>query len=74
VLGSLDDQGLVVRAADPQDARGVLITVSEAGQARLDEVRTRRTALIARRLERLDDDQREAIRAALPAIEALLEE
>jgi DNA-binding MarR family transcriptional regulator len=74
VLGSLDDQGLVVRAADPQDARGVLITVSEAGQARLDAVRTRRTALIARRLERLDDDQREAIRAALPAIEALLEE
>jgi DNA-binding MarR family transcriptional regulator len=74
VLGALDDQGLVVRAADPQDARGVLITLSPAGRVRLDEIVTHRTALVARRLGRLDAAQRQVIRAALPAIEALLEE
>ncbi len=72
VLSALDEQGLVVRAADPQDARGVLITLSPEGARRLDEVRTHRTALIARRLTRLDDAQRAALTAALPALEALL--
>jgi DNA-binding MarR family transcriptional regulator len=72
VLSALDEQGLVVRAADPQDARGVLITLSADGAQRLDEVRTRRTALIARRLARLTDEQRAALADALPALEALL--
>jgi DNA-binding MarR family transcriptional regulator len=74
VLGALDDNGLVVRTPDPQDARGVLITLSDKGRERLDEIRSHRTALVARRLGRLDATQREAIRAALPAIEALLED
>ncbi|SDE50804.1 MarR family winged helix-turn-helix transcriptional regulator [Pseudonocardia oroxyli] len=74
VLGALDDQGLVVRTPDPQDARGVLITLSDSGRARLDEIKTHRTALVARRLSKLDPRQREVIRAALPAIEALLED
>jgi DNA-binding MarR family transcriptional regulator len=72
VLSALDEQGLVVRAADPQDARGVLITLSAEGARRLDEVRTHRTALVARRLARLTDAQRFALAAALPALEALL--
>jgi DNA-binding MarR family transcriptional regulator len=72
VLSSLDEQGLVVRAADPQDARGVLITLSEDGARRLDEVRTQRTALIARRLARLDESQLALLTDALPALEALL--
>ncbi len=72
VLSSLDEQGLVVRAADPQDARGVLITLSEDGARRLDEVRTQRTALIARRLARLDEGQLALLADALPALEALL--
>jgi DNA-binding MarR family transcriptional regulator len=74
VLGALADQGLVVRTPDPQDARGVLITLSDAGRVRLDEIRTHRTALVARRLQRLDAGQRAVFRAALPAIEALLED
>lgn len=72
VLSALDEQGLVHRAPDPQDARGVLITLSPAGSQRLDQMRTHRTALIARRLARLDDRQRAALEAALPALEALL--
>jgi DNA-binding MarR family transcriptional regulator len=64
VLAALDEQGFVVRAPDPQDARGVLVRLSVAGEQRLAQVRSHRTALVARRLERLD--------AALPALEALL--
>lgn len=72
VLSALDEAGLVQRAPDPGDARGVLITVSDAGRLRLREVRSHRTALIARRLDRLDGAQRDALEAALPALEALL--
>jgi DNA-binding MarR family transcriptional regulator len=72
VLAALDEQGLVHRAPDPQDARGVLITLSEVGAAKVNEVRTTRTALVARRLARLDDAQRATIAAAMPALEALL--
>jgi DNA-binding MarR family transcriptional regulator len=72
VLTALDEQGLVVRMPDPQDARGVLVRLSEAGEQRLAQVRSHRTALVARRLERLDAAQRAALVAALPSLEALL--
>jgi DNA-binding MarR family transcriptional regulator len=72
VLAALDEQGLVVRTADPQDARGVLVTLSAVGAARLAQVRRHRTALVARRLGRLDAAQRASLVAALPALEALL--
>ncbi|MCW2719738.1 MAG: hypothetical protein QOG20_6795 [Pseudonocardiales bacterium] len=72
VLAALDEQGLVIRAPDPQDARGVQIRLSEAGAAGLEEVRSHRTALVARRLARLAPDQLEALQAAMPAFEALL--
>jgi DNA-binding MarR family transcriptional regulator len=72
VLAALDEQGLVVRTPDPQDARGVLVTLSAAGERRLAQVRSHRTALVARRLGRLDGAQRASLLAALPALEALL--
>jgi DNA-binding MarR family transcriptional regulator len=72
VLAALDEQGLVIRTPDPHDARGVRIVLSEEGAARIAEVRSHRTALVARRLARLDDEERERIAAALPALEALL--
>ncbi|HET6259074.1 MarR family transcriptional regulator [Pseudonocardia sp.] len=72
VLAALDDQGLVIRTPDPSDARGVRIVLSEEGAARLAEVRSHRTALVARRLARLDADQRQILEAAMPALEALL--
>ena len=74
VLTALDEQGLVVRTPDPQDARGVLVTLSGEGERRLAEVRSHRTALVARRLGRLDTVQRATLAAALPALEALLED
>ena len=72
VLAALDEQGLVIRTPDPNDARGVQIVLSDAGAAKLAEVRSHRTALVARRLGRLDVDERRRIVDALPALEALL--
>ncbi|MFC5996504.1 MarR family winged helix-turn-helix transcriptional regulator [Pseudonocardia hispaniensis] len=72
VLAALDEQGFVVREVDPQDARGVRITLSDSGAAALATVRSHRTALVARRLSRLSEDQRATLREALPALEALL--
>ncbi|MCO1658446.1 MarR family transcriptional regulator [Pseudonocardia sp. S2-4] len=72
VLAALDEQGLVIRTPDPNDARGVRIVLSELGARRLNEVRSTRTALVARRLERLTADQRGRLADALPALEALL--
>jgi DNA-binding MarR family transcriptional regulator len=72
VLAALDEQGLVIRTPDPHDARGVQVALSDEGATRLAEVRSHRTALVARRLARLDDDERRSIAAALPALEALL--
>lgn len=72
VLSALDEQQMVRRAPDPGDARGVLVSVSDDGRAKLREVRSQRTALVARRLDRLDAEQRAALEAALPALEALI--
>jgi DNA-binding MarR family transcriptional regulator len=72
VLSALGAQGLVIRTPDPNDARGVRIVLSDEGAARLNEVRTTRTALVARRLARLDADQRRCLLSAMPALEALL--
>ena len=72
VLAALDEQGLVIRTPDPHDARGVRIVLSEEGAARIAEVRSHRTALVARRLARLDEEGRQRIADALPALEALL--
>jgi DNA-binding MarR family transcriptional regulator len=72
VLSALDEQGLVIRNPDPDDARGVQIVLSADGATRLTEVRNTRTALVARRLARLDDEQRRTLNAAMPALEALL--
>ena len=51
-----------------------LVTLSGEGERRLAEVRSHRTALVARRLGRLDAVQRATLAAALPALEALLED
>jgi DNA-binding MarR family transcriptional regulator len=74
VLAGLDERGLIVRTPDPEDARSVRVSLSEQGHAILEDVRSRRTALLDARLARLTDQQRAALVAALPALEALVTE
>ncbi len=72
VLAALDDAGLLVRTPDPQDARSALVELSPEGRSMIERLRTERTALLAERLERLAPEHREALAAAVPALEALV--
>jgi DNA-binding MarR family transcriptional regulator len=56
-----------------EDRRRIGLTLTEAGDKVLTNVRKRRTAWLAEHLKGLSDDEREAIEAALPALEKLVE-
>lgn len=73
-LGILDERTAIERTADPGDARSVLLTVSPAGRTLINSVRADYTASMARVLARLDPAQLTALEAALPALEAMMEE
>jgi DNA-binding MarR family transcriptional regulator len=72
VLAALDEAGLLVRTPDPQDARSALVELSPAGRSMIEQLRTERTAVLAERLARLAPQHREALAAAVPALEALV--
>jgi DNA-binding MarR family transcriptional regulator len=55
------------------DRRRIGLSVTAEGEAMLASVKRRRTAWLADHLDELSDDEREAISAALPALEKLLE-
>jgi DNA-binding MarR family transcriptional regulator len=65
--------GLVARRRSDVDRRRVELTVTEEGLRVLRNARRRRTAWLAARLRRLDDEERAAVEAALPALHRLLE-
>ena len=74
VLARLEEDGLVSRTADPKDGRSSLIAVSPAGHARLEELRTRKDAYLARRLTTLSAQDREVLDRASAILERLLDE
>jgi DNA-binding MarR family transcriptional regulator len=73
MLAGLEERGLVQRAADPADGRSSLISLTPAGRALLDDVRTRKDAYLARRLQELDAEERAALERASEILERLLE-
>lgn len=74
VLASLDERGLVARRPDPDDARSVLLSLTEAGRGVLATVRSAHTATLAARLHRLSAEQVLSLSAALPVLELLIED
>jgi DNA-binding MarR family transcriptional regulator len=74
VLARLEELGLIVRTPDPQDRRSSLVAVTEAGSALLDELRTRKTAFLAERLDGLDADERAVLDRAADILERMLAE
>lgn len=74
IVGNLEARGYLERAADPEDGRSSLMAISQSGRAALASIRRERTALLARSVATLSDDERAAIAAALPALERLVEE
>jgi DNA-binding MarR family transcriptional regulator len=66
--------GMLERAADPDDRRAVHLRVSPRAAERLRWWRESRRRLVVDALEELDDGERAAITAALPALRHLVEE
>src|SRR5690349_8134327 len=54
----LEEQGLVTRAPDPADGRSALISVTPAGRAVLEEIRTAKAAFLHERLAALSPEDR----------------
>jgi len=72
VVATLEELGLVQRAARPTDGRVSLIELSDAGRATLDDLWTERAAGLTARIERLQPEQVAVLTAALPVLETLV--
>lgn len=72
LVSRLQSQGLVERHPDPGDGRVVLVTLTESGRQLVTNRRAARARALAERLRMLDDTERAALAAALPALEHLL--
>ncbi|WP_312030324.1 MarR family transcriptional regulator [Actinomycetospora sp. TBRC 11914] len=70
-VAALEAAGLVHRVPDPADARSAWIALTDTGTAALAAERVDRAVLLEAGMDRLAPDQREALRRALPALEAL---
>ncbi len=62
-------QGSVERQEDPADRRQQLVTITDAGTATLDRMREMRAQVTLRLLKGLDDDELEAFRTSLIALD-----
>jgi DNA-binding MarR family transcriptional regulator len=74
VLARLEELDYIQRTRDPQDGRSSLVAVTPPASALLAELRTRKTAFLAERLERLDADDRAALERAADILERMLAE
>ena len=73
VLARLEEEGLIQRTADLYDRRSSLVAVTKDGAALLAELRTRKTAFLAERLETLEPDERATLERAADILERVLE-
>jgi DNA-binding MarR family transcriptional regulator len=73
-VAALEAEGLVARSADGRDRRVRRVSLTARGRQRLDRARTRKTAYLAARLERLDEVQLEQLDRAVALFELVLEE
>jgi DNA-binding MarR family transcriptional regulator len=74
VIARLEEMGLIARTADPQDRRSSLVSVTPDAKALLTEQRTRKTAFLAERLDRLEAEDRAALERAADVLERMLAE
>ncbi|MFI5673226.1 MarR family winged helix-turn-helix transcriptional regulator [Streptomyces cellulosae] len=71
LVNQLARQGYLIRETDPADRRAARLLPTPAAEARLGEWRKRRADLVRGQVSRLDEADREALRAALPALRKL---
>ena len=71
VIAALVDWGLVTRAPHLTDRRQVILTVTPEGRSRVQKVRRRKEAWLARKLAELSPQERAILREAAPILEKL---
>lgn len=74
LVARLEEEGLVERAADPRDGRACLVSPSAAGRETLNEIRGRKTAYLAQRLDDLPPEDVAALERAAEVLERVLED
>ncbi len=74
VLARLEEAGLVTRTPDPADRRSSLVSATNAGSALLTEMRARRDAWMAERLDSLSPEDLAALDRAAGILERILRE
>ena len=74
LIARLEELGVLQRAGDPQDRRSSLLSVTPEGHALMEDLRHRKTAYLAHRLEGLDRDERATLDRAAAILERLLED
>jgi DNA-binding MarR family transcriptional regulator len=72
LVNRLEAAGQAERISDPTDGRVALVRITEAGRAALAERLEARAQAMFAGLQGLDDDERAALLAALPAIDRLV--
>jgi DNA-binding MarR family transcriptional regulator len=70
IVAELEARGLVERTPDPEDRRSLFVTGTERGAELLLAARSDRARAVADILAELTPEQRDALRAALPALES----
>ncbi|MEV6166752.1 MarR family transcriptional regulator [Streptomyces sp. NPDC051954] len=71
LVNRLATEGYLIRETDPADRRAARLLPTPAAQSRLREWRTRRAELLRQQVARLDEGEREALRAAIPVLRTL---
>jgi DNA-binding MarR family transcriptional regulator len=74
LVNALVDAGFLARETDPTDRRAAQLFLTAAARDRLAGWRAARAELVGRALQRLDEADREAVAAALPALHRLLDQ
>ncbi|MEV7007582.1 MarR family transcriptional regulator [Streptosporangium sp. NPDC051022] len=73
LVNQLTAAGLLRRETDPADRRSALLLPTAEAEARLRAWQERRAVLVRRHVERLGEDDRAALAAALPVLRRLAE-
>ncbi|MDA8302967.1 MAG: MarR family transcriptional regulator [Actinomycetota bacterium] len=73
LVPKLEEAGLLHTRADPDDKRARRVEATKKAAKLLERVRSERSSALARLLEQLEEPERRAVFAAIPALEKLAE-
>ncbi len=72
IVASLEDLGHVRRTPDPDDGRAAIVAATESGRDIVLAGREARMQALQLRVDKLSDEQRDRLAAALPVLEELV--